>query len=57
MENRQALGYALFAMKYLGYSREEAKRVSDEMNYFFDILLPEEAEEAGFEWLDGESEK
>jgi hypothetical protein len=57
MENRQALGYALFAMKCLGYSREEAKKVADEMNYFFDILLPEEAEEAGFEWLDGESEK
>ena len=53
MENRQALGYALLAMKYLGYSKEEAKKVVDEMVYFFDVLTPEEAEEVGFEWYEG----
>lgn len=50
MDNRQALGYMLLALKRLGYSKEEAKKIYREMYYLFDIYTEEEAEEKGFDW-------
>jgi Holliday junction resolvasome RuvABC DNA-binding subunit len=50
MDNRQALGYMFLALKQLGYSKEEAKKIYREMYYCFDVYTEEEAEEKGFEW-------
>lgn len=50
MDNRQALGYVFLALKRLGYSKEEAKKIYREMYYLFDIYTEEEAEEKGFDW-------
>lgn len=50
MDNRQAVGYMLLALKRLGYSKEEARKIYREMYYLFDIYTEEEAEEKGFHW-------
>lgn len=50
MDNKQAAGYMLLALKRLGYSKDEAKKVLSEMYYCFDIYTVQEAEEKGFRW-------
>lgn len=50
MTNRQALGYLLLACKKLGMTKEEAKKICEKMEYLFDALTEEEAEEKGWEW-------
>ncbi|BBW98879.1 hypothetical protein [Geobacillus subterraneus] len=50
MTNRQALGYLLLACKQLGMTKEEATKICQEMEYLFDALTEEEAEEQGWGW-------
>lgn len=50
MDNRQAVGYMLLALKRLGYSKEQARKIYQEMYYTFDVYTEEEAENKGFEW-------
>jgi len=52
MEKGQALGYMLLACKRLGYSKEEARKVYEEMYQVFDLMSEDEAEELGFAWYD-----
>ncbi|TCK01380.1 UNVERIFIED_ORG: hypothetical protein BDK47_11671 [Anoxybacillus amylolyticus] len=50
MTNRQALGYLLLACKQLGMTKTEAEKICEEMEYWFDTLTEEEAEEKGWAW-------
>lgn len=49
MDNRQAIGYMLLAMKNKGFSKADIKKVYSEMYYLFDVKTEEEAEEQGYE--------
>jgi len=50
MDNRQAIGYMLLAVKNVGLDKETAKKLFGEMYYLFDIKTEEEAEEQGYDW-------
>lgn len=44
MTNSEALGYMIKAMKNLDYSEDKIKEMEAEMNYCFDMLTEEQAE-------------
>jgi hypothetical protein len=48
MTNNQAQSYAALAMKELGYSEKEIKKVTRTMHTLFDEISEEEAEEKAF---------
>jgi Holliday junction resolvasome RuvABC DNA-binding subunit len=45
MTNEAAIGYAILALKELGYSEEEIRKIEKEMLYFMDMKTEEEAHE------------
>lgn len=51
MTNSQAIGYMLVACKNLKIDKKTASKLESEMNYLFDMLTEEEAEELGDKWL------
>jgi len=50
MDNREALGYMLVALKELGYDQKTAKKIYGEMYYQFDLKTEDEADKIGHDW-------
>lgn len=46
MTNGSAIGYAILALKALGFQDEEIRKIESEMRYQMDMKTEDEAEEA-----------